>query len=668
LEHGSKWAYSLVTLLTAGGESIFSAAVFQCPCDPTWNVPYGLVFLLVPALVLLLLGYWLNARTCTWRRMTSCCLRQGSQLRTTGSQCCWVGDGYVLVAPLSWVAVALLGGTYYECFASRITSLVRKMCLGRKENCLTTMPKLPCLRDEEPDLQDLLKELQAQSQKFTTVLRLLSTEHGSKLAYSLVTLLTAGGESIFSGVVFQCPCDRTWNVPYGMVFLLVPALVLLLLGYWLNARTFTYFLKNCLETCKKNCPMTYCCCSRPDSQSCSKERKSSSVSLDKSCPKERKSSSVSGDKSCTKGFKCCCVSVDIGIVLVAPLSWLAVALLGGTYYECFASGFVPLARMACHSLKVNCSTPMYNLPCLQDKQPDLLDLLKELKSQSQVAGWTLIAVVVIVIMICKCYTLWKSPVAFTQQEFGDIYRNQEQKIFTVEATKNAMELANRNVKCFFEGSPPGHTGPTTQDWEQISPPDTFRPDKQYYSALHKYFSPREVAGWTLIAVVVIIIMICKCYTLWNSTDFVTRVEFREIYRHQERKIFREEATKNAIKLASGNVKCFFEGSPPGHNGPTKEEWEKILPQDTSISEEMDIYYSRLHRYVSISKEDRDDMKRFPNVLKLLKLKHGSKWAYSLVTLLTAGGESIFSGTVFQCPCDPTWNVPYGLVFLLVPAL
>lgn len=70
-KHRSALGYGLVTLLTAGSEKIFSVVVFQCPCSATWNLPYGLVFLLVPALALFVLGCALSART--WRLLTACC-------------------------------------------------------------------------------------------------------------------------------------------------------------------------------------------------------------------------------------------------------------------------------------------------------------------------------------------------------------------------------------------------------------------------------------------------------------------------------------------------------------------------------------------------------------------------------------------------------------------
>lgn len=82
IKHRSALGYGLVTLLTAGGEKIFSTGVFQCPCTATWNLTYGLVFLLVPALALFLLGYALRART--WRLLTGCCSRSASTGSSSG--------------------------------------------------------------------------------------------------------------------------------------------------------------------------------------------------------------------------------------------------------------------------------------------------------------------------------------------------------------------------------------------------------------------------------------------------------------------------------------------------------------------------------------------------------------------------------------------------------
>lgn len=161
-KHRSALGYGLVTLLTAGGEKIFSSVVFQCPCTATWNLPYGLVFLLVPALALFLLGYALSART--WRLLTGCCSRSaryGSGLRS--AFVCAQLSAAAALAPLTWVAVALLGGSFYQCAVSGSARLAPYLCKGRDRSCIAKLPQVPCNK-QEAEMQEILSQLKAQSQ------------------------------------------------------------------------------------------------------------------------------------------------------------------------------------------------------------------------------------------------------------------------------------------------------------------------------------------------------------------------------------------------------------------------------------------------------------------------------------------------------------------------
>ncbi|XP_037376172.1 calcium homeostasis modulator protein 6-like isoform X1 [Talpa occidentalis] len=280
-------------------------------------------------------------------------------------------------------------------------------------------------------------------EKFPTLLD-LQLKHGSKLGYGLVSLLTAGGERIFSTAVFQCPCHPTWNLPYGMVFLLVPGLALFLLGYVLNTSTWR---------------LTTGCCRQDCSQLC-----------------------TCGSQSWKEFLWISATS------LVAPLSWVAVGLLGGTFYECSASGIPSLARRLCLDRYENCSRLMPKLPCLRNLEPDLL---KALQAQSQVAGWILIAVVCIILMIGTSITYCRSPVSFMQLKFSTEYVIEEQKSLIKEARENAADLANENVKCFFKGSRPHHQTPSAEDWKNISPLYTLNSKEPYYSMLHKHVNTRR---------------------------------------------------------------------------------------------------------------------------------------------------------------------------------
>ncbi|XP_072822405.1 calcium homeostasis modulator protein 6 [Vicugna pacos] len=284
-------------------------------------------------------------------------------------------------------------------------------------------------------------------EKFRAVLD-LHLKHHSTLGYCLVTLLTAGCERIFSTAVFQCPCSATWNLPYGLVFLLVPALALFLLSYVLSSRTWRL--------------LTGCC-----------------------APGAR--------TACGAGLRGTLVCAQLSAAAaVAPLTWVAVALLGGAFYECAASGSPVLARRLCLGRDPDCAVQLPLVPCQQAKAPDVQDLRKELIAQSQVTGWVLIAVVIIVLLICTSVSRCLSPVSFLQLKFWKIYVEQEQEIFKAQATEHATELARENIKCFFECSHPKECNiPSIKDWQQISSLYTFNPKEQYYSTLHKYVNRKE---------------------------------------------------------------------------------------------------------------------------------------------------------------------------------
>ncbi|XP_004702256.1 calcium homeostasis modulator protein 6 [Echinops telfairi] len=274
-------------------------------------------------------------------------------------------------------------------------------------------------------------------------------KHHSALSYGLVTLLTAGGERIFSSVVFACPCSAAWNLSYGLVFLLVPALALFLLGYMLSARTWRLLTGCCAPGARARC-----------------------------------GSGLSGVLVCTH------VSAAAAL---APLTWVAVALLGGAFYECAASGSPFFAERLCLDSE-ECKAQLPLVPCGQAGSPKVQDLLKMLKAQSQVLGWILIAVVITVLLVFTAVTRCLSPVSFLQLKFWKIYLEQEQQILKTQATEHATELAKENIKCFFECSrSKEYSTPSMKDWQQISSLYKFNPNNQYYSMLHKYVNRKDMS-------------------------------------------------------------------------------------------------------------------------------------------------------------------------------
>lgn len=164
LSHQKVLGYGAVSLITAGSERIFSVVVFKCPCN-SWNLLYGSVFLLVPALILFLLGLLLSTRC--WKVLTGCCdPGQISRWSHRGRICrylrvLWMVFIGAAVAPLTWIAVALLGGHFYECAASGSAMMQRLLCRGNRSQCLEEMLRVPC---GGKGGEDLLMSLRAQSQ------------------------------------------------------------------------------------------------------------------------------------------------------------------------------------------------------------------------------------------------------------------------------------------------------------------------------------------------------------------------------------------------------------------------------------------------------------------------------------------------------------------------
>ncbi|XP_035178831.1 calcium homeostasis modulator protein 6-like [Oxyura jamaicensis] len=163
IRHQKILGYSMVSLLTAASEYIFSSVVFKCPCN-SWNTVYGCVFLIAPAFVLFLLGYMINARV--WLFVTGRC----SPENQCGCDSCRnflkvlvPVTASTLVAPFTWIAVALLSASFYECAASR-NSFIRKLpSNASKEFCNASLEKIPCDKELSKKIGEF-HSLQSESQ------------------------------------------------------------------------------------------------------------------------------------------------------------------------------------------------------------------------------------------------------------------------------------------------------------------------------------------------------------------------------------------------------------------------------------------------------------------------------------------------------------------------
>ncbi|NWV41567.1 CAHM6 protein, partial [Grantiella picta] len=271
--------------------------------------------------------------------------------------------------------------------------------------------------------------------------------HQTILGYSIVSLLTAASEHIFSAVVFKCPCN-SGNMLYGSFFLLVPAFILLLLGYMVSARTWRLLTGSC------------------------------------SAEKHLHSS------PCRPWARYCQVLVLVTArALVAPLTWIAVALLGANFYECAASGNSLIKSLFCKHKGPECQEQLLKIPCDEKLSAQISSEQLSLHAQSQLIGLFLIASIMTVALISTCVSRCYSPVSYLQLKFWKIYSKKEQELFESKAKEHATKLAEINTKCFFEATDPApfHT-PRNEDWRKISSLYTFNSREQYYSMIHKYVS------------------------------------------------------------------------------------------------------------------------------------------------------------------------------------
>ncbi|XP_061112797.1 calcium homeostasis modulator protein 5-like [Conger conger] len=282
---------------------------------------------------------------------------------------------------------------------------------------------------------------------FNTVLRFLLNQKAT-IGYSFLAILTIGGELIFSMVSFECPCNRTQNFSYGITFLLGPALVLLVLGFFFSARMWRLFTGCCLNP-RKLCPRGNC-------------------------------------------LRCTGILLKVTWgACIAPVMWLCVALLNGTFYECAISGLDDnlVVDHFCQNKTLRCRAELARVPCQRSKLPEdeSKELLLMFRAQSQVLGWCIITAAAVAGLLAACCKNCRSRVSYLQLTFWKRYMEKERENFEVFASDCADKLAKRNLKSFFENSNPDiFPFPNHKSWEAISSLYTFSQGEQYYSTLQCY--------------------------------------------------------------------------------------------------------------------------------------------------------------------------------------
>ncbi|KAA0702694.1 Calcium homeostasis modulator protein 6 [Triplophysa tibetana] len=279
------------------------------------------------------------------------------------------------------------------------------------------------------------------------ILLTFAQKQQTNLGFGLIALLTAGSEHIFSVFAFKCPCND-WSFVYGNVCLLVPALALLILGYMMSNTTWKLFTGLCLRR-SKLCRFRY-----------------------------------------AFGFWCVFLQITT-TAMIAPLSWITVALLRGVYFECLMTGanITLFRRPLCNEKLPHCWKELEKFPCdgTSIPQSERTAVLSNIRAESQVLGWMLIASVMMFTFLLTCLARCYSPISYMQLKFWRVYSQKENNFLDIYTAQHAEKLAKRNLTSFFELTKPVPVkSPPKQAWEKISSFYKYRSMDEYYSILHKY--------------------------------------------------------------------------------------------------------------------------------------------------------------------------------------
>ncbi|XP_073483223.1 calcium homeostasis modulator protein 4 [Aquarana catesbeiana] len=292
---------------------------------------------------------------------------------------------------------------------------------------------------------------------------------------AIIALLTVGGQQLFSFFAFSCPCSPTDNLRYGLAFLGVPALLLFIVGIVFNDNTWRLFMGT-----------TYDVSIREISR-----------------------------QSLLLKYKLLCFVLGniLGRSLVAPITWLAVTLLNGAYYTCAASEYANVQRY--DILKVmsveDRRRTLAQFPCSQLVLSNFTrvreEVVLELKYQSQVSGWLLVAIVALLFFTVLCVGRCCSPLTYLHLRYWTSYVNNEQALFEQAVDQHSKISALENIKKFF-GFAPGSTKvseiriPSRLDWRAISGLDLIKvvdQDYCHYSLLHAW-ADEDIADGKMIPI------------------------------------------------------------------------------------------------------------------------------------------------------------------------
>eukprot|EP00062_Callorhinchus_milii_P014301 gi/632963413/ref/XP_007897865.1/ PREDICTED: protein FAM26D [Callorhinchus milii] len=290
------------------------------------------------------------------------------------------------------------------------------------------------------------------------------------LLNSAIALLTVFGTQAFTFFAFKCPCKPALNLYYSLPFMGVPALVLMFLGYSMNSLTWKLIMSFRQGTYSK--------------------QKHSMANCKLIC------------------FIFCRIT---GTAMVAPITWLSVTLLNGTFYSCGFSEFLSVDNWKDFE-NINLADRrdiLSRLPCAKMSIKEIGNIseirneaTRILMFQSQVCGWGLIASVAIIAFLSVCIPRFFSPLSFLHLTYWTEYLENEDSLFQETVEKHSRLYALKQIKKFFGFIPEEKLVqkirlPSIEDWRMISGINVFSKmenDACQYSLLHTWASKSDNKG------------------------------------------------------------------------------------------------------------------------------------------------------------------------------
>ncbi|KAI6197072.1 DDB1- and CUL4-associated factor 13 [Aphelenchoides besseyi] len=136
-----------IIVSTISGQSLINKLTFTCPCSFPLNEYQSGGFLFGPCIALFMLGVLLNQKT--WRLVHGCCYRsRAAQHPLSTSLLYWIQIiAQSLIAPIAWLFVSLLDGSYYRClmaarFCSNIPNCTGSLNQSVCETCVCSLDKV----------------------------------------------------------------------------------------------------------------------------------------------------------------------------------------------------------------------------------------------------------------------------------------------------------------------------------------------------------------------------------------------------------------------------------------------------------------------------------------------------------------------------------------------